>query len=459
MRLTVTSIASSLLAMSVLALLLVACDGGDATAADDGGAPPAGVEGEELPIGDIDDLKEDGDWTHAVKCKPLAEVPALADPSITISLDGLTLHLVDRAGSYDRVFPIGPGAIDPGAAGGGKSLTPVSEAASGGVFYTRTDLAATQDGPTPAQRRWGWNESCRVWWQSETGAQVPVFAGLPFIRLQGPSGSGYGIHGPIDSYTMPNGGTLRRGFVSHGCVRMEAADLVEVYGRIRGHKTPVRIQKATERRDDATAVDVANRWFLAECRVDADCPYSGGVCRFNPYSGHGFCTQRCDLYCPDKAGFPSTFCVADPEDPSKGVCTLRPDKTQNGCRRFEGIVERAAVPRHNQPATKKSACVPGSEGWVGDRCLADADCPLTDTCLPTDDGAAGICTEPCSRYCPDKATYASTFCVAAPQGAGVSGGVCAARCTSNDDCPLGTTCESEPRYGAPATVRSACVPY
>ena len=431
--------------------LLAACEsGGDDPA---GAPPPAGGEGDELPLGDVDDLKEDGDWTHAVQCKPIPAVEPLADPHVTVSLDGLTLHLVDRGGDYDQVFAIGPGAIEDGA-----SLTPLSTGLRSGTFYTRTDDAETRDGPTPAERRWSWNESCRVWWRSEGGLDLPVFAGLPFIRLEGPPSAGYGIHGPIDGYTQADGGHLRRGYVSHGCIRMEAADLVELYGRIRGRRTPVRVQKAVERRYDGTAVDIAERWFLAECRSDADCPYEGGLCRPNAYSGRGFCTKRCDLYCPDRSGHVGTYCVADLEDPTAGVCTLRPDALNNGCGRFDGFVEVAAAPRHNQPATEKDACLPGSEGWVGDRCRVDADCVLTDTCLPIGHGVVGVCTEPCTRYCPDLDGHASTFCVTAPADASVQG-VCAARCASNDDCPLGTTCEAEPRLGDPATVRTACLPY
>ena len=36
-----------------------------------------------------------------------------------------------------------------------------------------------------------------------------VFAGMPFMSWSG----SYGIHGPIDDYTAPNGGALRRGGV------------------------------------------------------------------------------------------------------------------------------------------------------------------------------------------------------------------------------------------------------
>src|SRR5438270_11607875 len=70
--------------------------------------------GNDLPLGDqlAGDEKADGTWGAALTCKDLPPVDALTAPRILISIDGLTLHLVDSATGYDRVFPIGPGAIN-----------------------------------------------------------------------------------------------------------------------------------------------------------------------------------------------------------------------------------------------------------------------------------------------------------------------------------------------------------
>ncbi|TNF36396.1 MAG: hypothetical protein EP329_05290 [Deltaproteobacteria bacterium] len=428
-----------------------------AFAACDDGAQSAGFDPEtgdllvDLPVGDVEGLKADGVWGYATTCKPIPNVPPLADPAIVVSLDGLTLHLVDRAGDYDRVFPIGPGSIDDD----GLSLTPTSESAPEGVFYTRTDTTAVDDGPTPDQARWAWNYRCRMWWTDTDGTRVPVFAGLPFIRLTGPPTSGYGFHGPVDRYTLESGGKLRRGFVSHGCMRMEPDDIVEVFARIQGHKVPVRIQKAIERLDSGRAVDTGPAWIQTECASDADCSFQGGVCKHNPYSGRGFCTVPCDRYCSDKSGFPTTFCVDDPDDASRGICVNQAMVWTNGCRRYDGFVEKI-VGRHGQPGITRSACVPGTEGWIGDRCLAASECE-TGRCDATSEGEAGLCTQSCTRYCPDKdASYATTFCVDEPEGAG---GMCIAQCFSNDDCPVGTTCEDESRHNQSWVVRKVCLPY
>src|SRR5581483_9513405 len=68
--------------------------------------------GSDLPLGDVldDAATPDGTWGSALTCKTVPSLPPLASPHITVSIDGLTLHLVDLAGGYDKVFPVGPGA-------------------------------------------------------------------------------------------------------------------------------------------------------------------------------------------------------------------------------------------------------------------------------------------------------------------------------------------------------------
>ena len=432
------------------ALLVAAC--GETASVDDEAA--TGI-GDELSLGDIDgldEIKADG-WGFATQCKDIPYLEPLIDPMITISLDGLTLHLRDRAGDYDRVFAIGVGQTDEL----GESLTPVSTSRDDQLFYTRTDLESVEDGNTAARARWAWNYSCRMWWTDEDGQKVPVFAGLPFIRLTGPRTSGYGIHGPIDRFNRSDGGTLRRGYVSHGCIRMEAADLVEVYALIAGHRAPVRIQQATERDQNDRALDVEDRWMMSECQSDDDCDYDGGMCRTNPYSGRGFCTQACTRYCPDRAGYPGTFCVADDSATDTGMCVFQTSSLVNSCRRFDHFVEQRTG-RRGQPGVQRTVCLPGSEGWIGDRCLGDTDCE-SGYCHELEGETAGMCSEACNRYCPDLAGHASTFCVSSDPNAPENGGMCVARCAGNDACGLGTTCESTSRHSQASVVRDACVPY
>jgi hypothetical protein len=401
--------------------------------------PPALDEGDELPIGDVsaDDLKADGAWGAATTCKPVPELPRLVDPRITISLNGLTLHLVDPATGYDKVFPIGPGAID----GDETSLTYGESLSMYPLLaYDKQDFQITPSSIQP----------CKIWWTDPaTGQKLPVFAGLPFLSWSG----SYGIHGPIDNYRSPAGGTLRRGYVSHGCIRMQAADVLELYGRIKGlPRVPVRVQREPERLSDGTRVDVPQKWVGAECDSDDECAYTNGFCKRNAWSDRGFCSARCNRSCADRAGYPTTFCVDDPDDPSLGMCVPKEQAEDRGCRPYDHFVV-GTEPRHTQPSVTARVCVPGSPGWVGDRCVSDGDCLFGTSC------EAGICTMSCDRYCADEPGWASTFCVSDPSlGAG---GRCVRQCTPESnasECAAGQICVERSRNGQPSVVRDVCLP-
>ncbi len=448
----------AVLVVGVLAGCSEDTGGGDTVAGDEvpfaGGDPCPEGGCEEIEIGDfVADQKTDGDWTEALKCKPIPEMEPLVDPKIIISLDGLTLRLVDQAGDYDRVFPIGPGAIN----SAGVSKTPLSTGAPDGVFYTRTDKPQVVDNPQVERALWAWNFSCRFW-----GHGLPYFGGLPFIRLEGTSRAVYGIHGPIDQFTLPSGGLLRRGYVSAGCLRMDPDDLVEVYALIQGHKAPVRIQKALDRREDGTAVDIDDNWLLSECQSDEDCRFDGGVCRTNAYSGRGYCTSVCDGFCADRERYPNTMCVADPNGGEEGICVPFSDPTTNGCARY-GAFDALSAASLGDPNKVRDVCLPVPEGWIGAYCLSDTDCTTEGTvCSPLasgEEGAPGICSMPCEQFCPDTDGAPSTFCVNAQVVTGAEeGGACVAQCQQDGDCPLGLRCVEESRINQPERTATVCLP-
>jgi hypothetical protein len=371
-------------------------------------------------------------------------VTPLVDPYIVVSIDGQTLHLRDRAGDYDRVFPVGVGAIDTVAA----SLT-YSES------HTMYPLLATgrSDFTIDTTTRASF-DPCRIWWTDPaTGENLPVFAGLPFMRWSG----AYAIHGPITNYRAANGGRLDRGYVSHGCVRMEAADVVEVYGRIRATaRVPVHVQREAERDAGHARVDVEATWIGAECADAGDCTFAGAECRHNPYSGRGFCTLPCTRYCPDKTGYPTSFCVADP-DGGSGICVLKATAQNYRCRpqdHFAPLLQG----RFGQPSVTATVCLPGSRGWIGDRCFGDFDCQSGNRCAGAADGQAGICTQRCSRYCPDQEGSPSTFCVAE---ADLGGATCVRQCTLStnaSECPAESVCVERGRNGSPTVRRTVCLP-
>src|SRR5687767_4475748 len=89
---------------TVLAITLAACSGDT----------DIGKAGGDLGLGDrlADDMKADGEWGYALTCKNIPNLPALPNPKITISIDGLTLRLTDTSVGYDKIFPVGVGQID-----------------------------------------------------------------------------------------------------------------------------------------------------------------------------------------------------------------------------------------------------------------------------------------------------------------------------------------------------------
>jgi L,D-transpeptidase catalytic domain len=462
-RLKATIMSATFTRISLVSLvvfsLVAACDMREPEPArgfsvDEAPVTEEGVPMADLGVGEIeltDDEKADGNWGFATSCKPIPELEPLIDPEIVISLDGLTVHLMDRASDFERVYPIGPGAIEDG-----ESLTPTSLHRPGQTFYARLDKPSVKESGSPTQK-WAWTYSCRMWWKDNDngGALSPVFAGLPFIRLEGASPAVYGLHGPIDSYTSTTGGRLRRGFVSHGCIRMEADDIVELYALGLGHRIPVRIQRATERYADGSFVEVDDTWIGSTCETDDECAYAGGECRVNPFTLHGTCTKACTRYCPDRWGYPTTFCVDDPEDDSRGTCVVKAQKLNNECRRYPGSFRNPGEPRHGQPWVKANVCAAGSEGWIGQPCWSNVDCLLSGgTCDLSDAGEdrPGFCTVGCNKYCPDHDGFPTTFCVA-----GGADGQCVQRCQIQDDCPTGYTCTETQRNHQSWVTRKVCL--
>ena len=278
----------------------------------------------------------------------------LPSPEVTISIDGLTLHLVDTSTGFDRVYPVGVGAIRRG-----RMLTGTSAAAPKGRYHAKLDVPAFRDLREP-RVRWAWNYSCRFWWQDpKTDELLPVYAGLPFIRIQEAGGSDLGIHGPAEDTRREDGGRLRRGFVSHGCIRMDPDGILDLYARTRGKRFPIRILEEAERREDGIAVDVPDRWLLSECAKDADCSFKGGICRKNPYAQNGFCTAACTAACPLRAGQAGSVCVVDPDATERGMCTIEASGFNNQCRRFTGFARRSGQRRFGSSKARSSVCLPG----------------------------------------------------------------------------------------------------
>ncbi len=409
---------------AALVLSTFACGQGAPETANSGGSED-GLTG-------VGSVAGSGNWGAATTCKALPTgLPALKSPMLVISLDGLTLHLWDRQGTFDKVYPIGPGAIENGV-----SLTPVGHYTTGPADAT---AGAQDDGTKVGSSPWSWWYRCKIWWTDPVTKQItPVYGGLPLIRLTVP-GLAYAIHGPVDSFGAANGGALRRAYVSHGCIRTRAEDIVELYVLLHGHgHVPVTIQRAVERDPAGKSVDLSPRFIGSECDSAADCGFAGALCQANAY-GHSFCTVACTGSCADRTGEIATACI--PDGKGAGMCVRQASLLNNFCRSDESFRYAPQTTRFGRPS-QVDVCAPGSSGFVGDPCLSSSDCAAGRTCERKGRGP-GLCTQGCTSSCPTEHGLGAT-CVA---------GRCLRSCDVQDACgtSTATTCQ---RAGA----ASACVP-
>ncbi|MBA3395287.1 MAG: L,D-transpeptidase [Deltaproteobacteria bacterium] len=155
------------------------------------------------------------------------DLPRLVAPEIIVSLDGLTVHLFDRTTGFQAVYPAGVGTKN----SAGRSITPTGHFATG-------------------------SNSADSWWYVPRRTVPDYFGGFPFLRLTAQNRDGantYGLHGPITE-------TLIRGYVSHGCVRMAADDIIRLFWMVKPHThVPVTIQREVERDAAGAKVDVGTR--------------------------------------------------------------------------------------------------------------------------------------------------------------------------------------------------------
>ena len=121
--------------------------------------------------------------------------------------------------------------------------------------------------------------------------------------------------------------------------------------------------------DDTVGDDDGPEGFVGSpCESDLDCDFEDGLCLFEDEGfPRGTCTTPCDLYCPDDAGHPVTFCVEAAEfagsepaaaDLGDGACMSRCDFEvfpASGCRPDYACVVTA---RANEPGTMKYSCLP-----------------------------------------------------------------------------------------------------
>ncbi len=96
------------------------------------------------------------------------------------------------------------------------------------------------------------------------------------------------------------------------------------------------------------------QWIGEPCSQNTDCNYTGGRC-LKPSSGYpkGHCTLPCTSLCPDRAGKPVTYCIADASGQGHCVsqCVTTPCRTGYVCQLRQRV---------NQATRRKNVCVPRS---------------------------------------------------------------------------------------------------
>lgn len=101
---------------------------------------------------------------------------------------------------------------------------------------------------------------------------------------------------------------------------------------------------------------------------------------------------------------------------------------------------------------------PLNAGYIGGPCDTAADCFYQGAiCLPSStDRGKGVCSLPCSKYCPDHggSGWATTFC------ADIDGtGYCLAQCDAQaPQCNGAEQCATSARYSEPSVTRDVCMP-
>jgi lipoprotein-anchoring transpeptidase ErfK/SrfK len=209
----------AVLSIAVLATFTACADAPLDSADDPEQGSYEGVDEDVDPTIPMDDGKSD-----VPRYQIPTDLPQLVSPEIIVSLDGLTVHLFDRVTGFSKVYPAGVGV----KGSSGRSITPT------GHFTTGADPTDT-------------------WWYVARRTNPEYFGGFPFLRLTAENSDGantYALHGPITE-------TLVRGYVSHGCVRMRADDVIRIFWTVKPHgSTPVTIQREVEKDARGKKVDV-----------------------------------------------------------------------------------------------------------------------------------------------------------------------------------------------------------
>jgi MYXO-CTERM domain-containing protein len=119
------------------------------------------------------------------------------------------------------------------------------------------------------------------------------------------------------------------------------------------------------------------------------------------------------------------------------------------------------------PPTPPTPTPPAADRWLGDACAAASKC-ASQSCLQSAGATSfpgGMCSQPCSQLCPDRAGEPTSFCVSFDAASGKFGGTqgqCFARCDTGahpgSGCREGYACVKLARNKQSSVKRNVCVP-
>lgn len=430
--------------LAFAALAFAGCDTTDGAIDDANESGGVATEGGGNPFDQINPAEVGPDLSKSDgnAYVPPTLLPPLEDPRIQVSLAGFTVELIDDATGFHKVYPTGVGALG----SSGRSFTPVGE------FTTHPD----------AGNSWFWYAR---------RYRPAYFDGLPFMRITAQNSRGYqtyGFHGPI---TDP----LRRGYVSHGCMRMQADDIVELFTIMRQHPgapVSIRAEKAFTPEGELIDVTPADQDPVAAWRETVCGERESGLGEVLPEGAHSdqiLCDGSAEYTVEVERGdrvqvliegsAPITAQLTAGEAVEEGESSIEDGRHTLILSMRVADAGTASITIEGAPSTFDLTVTTAAlgepvpaDGWVGDGCQAAIECGDLD-CLS--DLPGGLCTEACERFCPDRDGAAGTFCVDLGFD---DGGRCVATCDDDAQCRDGYACTGMPRYNESATTRGVCVP-
>jgi hypothetical protein len=103
-------------------------------------------------------------------------------------------------------------------------------------------------------------------------------------------------------------------------------------------------------------------WIGSACKSDGDCGFSSsgraGSCFGAGVATSGFCSLGCEGYCPDQAGYVSTFCVTTAAGDA-GMCVVKASASNHDCADVPGTQPYAMdryVGASSAPAATATVC-------------------------------------------------------------------------------------------------------